>query len=132
MTLTQIVCIIVIGLVALFCIIGFMQTGHKRKAVATLICTACLICASIIFCLWYNTNTASGIRYYKDYQSELSNGLNREIIITAEDGREIFYYEGRIDIESDHEDNYIKFEGEDGKRYLIYYGVQDTVIIKEK
>lgn len=81
---------------------------------------------------WYNTNTASGIRAYKDFQSELANGIEREITITAEDGREIFHYEGKVDVESNHEDNYIKFESEEGKRYIIYYGIQDTITIIEK
>ena len=81
---------------------------------------------------WCNTNTASGIRAVKDFQSELSNGIDREITITAEDGREIFHYEGKVDIESNHTDNYIKFESEDGKRYIVYYGIQDTITIIEK
>jgi hypothetical protein len=81
---------------------------------------------------WYNTSTASGIRAYKDFQSELANGIEREITITAEDGREIFHYEGKVDVESNHEDNYIKFESEEGKRYIIYYGIQDTITIIEK
>lgn len=80
---------------------------------------------------WYNSSTASGIRAYKDYQSNMTNGIEREITITAEDGREIFHYKGKVDVESDHEDNYIKFESEEGKRYLIYYGITDTIIIKE-
>ena len=80
---------------------------------------------------WYNTSTASGIRAYKDYQSNMNNGIEREITITAEDGREIFHYKGKIDVESDHTDNYIKFESEEGKRYLIYYGIADTIVIKE-
>ena len=81
---------------------------------------------------WYNTSTASGIRNFKDHQSNLSNGIDREITITAEDGREIFHYEGKVDIESNHTDNYIKFESEEGKRYIIYYGIQDTITIIEK
>lgn len=81
---------------------------------------------------WYNTSTASGVRSYKDWQSELNNGIYREITITAEDGRVIFHYEGKVDIESNHEDNYIKFESEDGKRYIIYYGITDTILIIEK
>ena len=81
---------------------------------------------------WYNTSTASGIRNFKDYQSNLSNGIDREITITAEDGREIFHYEGKVDIESNHTDNYIKFESEEGKRYIIYYVIQDTITIIEK
>lgn len=88
-----------------------------------------LICIGI---KWYNTNTASGIRAVKDYRSELNNGIDREITITAEDGREIFHYEGKVDVESNHTDNYIKFESEEGKRYIIYYGIQDTIQIIEK
>ena len=81
---------------------------------------------------WYNTSTASEIRGLKDYQSNLYNGIERKIIITSADGHEIFRYQGKINVESDHENNYIKFESEDGKRYLIYYGVQDTITIIEK
>lgn len=81
---------------------------------------------------WYNTSTAAGKRAVKDYKSNVNNGIEREIVITAEDGREIFRYEGKIDIESNHTDNYIKFDDEHGKRYIIYYGVQDTILIIEK
>lgn len=92
-----------------------------------------VISVSILIGLnWYNTSTASGVRNYKDWQSELNNGIYREITITAEDGRVIFHYEGKVDIESNHEDNYIKFESEDGKRYIIYYGITDTILIIEK
>ena len=80
---------------------------------------------------WWCNNTAAGARALKDQQSNLSNGLNREIIVTAEDGREIFYYKGKCDIETDHDDNYILFEGEDGLRRMIYYGITDTVLIME-
>ena len=78
---------------------------------------------------WYCGSTAEGIRAMKDQQSNFSNGLNREITITAEDGREIFSYKGKCDIE--HNDGYILFETEDNKRMMIYYGVTDTIIIKE-
>ena len=88
----------------------------------------------LIFCNWYNQNTANGARAYKDYKSNFSNGLEREITITAEDGREIFHYEGKVDIETRHEGNasYILFESEEGQRYIIYYGITDTVLIIEK
>ena len=81
---------------------------------------------------WYNTNTAAGKRAVKDFKTNVNNGIEREIIITAEDGREIFRYDGKIDIESNHQDNYIKFDDERGKRYIIYYGIQDTITIIEK
>ena len=62
---------------------------------------------------WYCNNTAGGARAMKDQQSNLSNGLMREITITAEDGREIFHYVGKCDIETN--GNYILFEDENGK-----------------
>lgn len=89
----------------------------------------------VVLCViinWYNTNTGSGIRAVKNLQSELNNGIKQEIIITNEYGREIFHYEGQIDIETDHDDNYIQFVTEEGKRYIIYYGIQDTIKIIEK
>lgn len=78
---------------------------------------------------WYCNNTAGGARAMKDQQSELHNGLNREITITAEDGRQIFYYKGKCDIETN--GSYILFEDEQGLRQMIYWGVQDTIIISE-
>lgn len=78
---------------------------------------------------WYYNNTATGLRALKDQQSNLSNGIEREIIITAEDGREIYYYRGKCDIETN--DNYILFEDENGNRQMIYWGITDTIIISE-
>ena len=113
--------------------IAYYSTEYSKKNGII----AFLICLMLTFIVgvginWYNTSTASGIRTYKDWKSEINNGIEREITITAEDGREIFHYEGKVDIESNHEDNYIKFEGEDGRRYMIYYGIQDTILIIEK
>ena len=104
------------------------KVGGAISIVVTIVVTVVLI----IFFNWYNTSTAGGIRGYKDYKSNIENGIEREITITAEDGREIFHYEGKVDIESNHTDNYIKFESEEGKRYIIYYGIQDTIQIIEK
>ena len=103
-------------------------------ALITLAATIIICIASVVGLSWKNTNTADGIRAYKDYTSNLNNGLNREITITAEDGREIFHYEGKVDIETKHDGNanYILFESEEGRRYVIYYGIQDTVLIIEK
>ena len=80
---------------------------------------------------WWCNNTADGARALKDQRSNFNNGLNREITVLAADGREIFHYKGKCDIESDHTDNYILFEDEDGLRRMIYYGITDTVLIME-
>ena len=107
----------------------FWASESTVGTVITLLITA--LCA-VAMCWgghWYCGSTADGIRAMKDQQSNFDNGLNREIIITAEDGREIFSYKGKCDIE--HNDGYILFETEDNKRMMIYYGVTDTIIIKE-
>lgn len=97
--------------------------------IASVIVGVIIIVIAFIGLNWYNTSTASGQRKVKDFKTEIQNGLNREITITSEDGREIFHYIGKIDIEDNN--GYILFESEEGERYIIYYGVQDTVIIKE-
>ena len=93
-----------------------------------------LLLGSMFGISWFNTHTAVGQRKIKDFQSNWQGGLNREITITAEDGREIFHYEGKVDIETVHEgdSNYILFEGENGERHIIYYGITDTILIIEK
>jgi len=100
-----------------------------------------ILIATIIICVafmiglsWWHNNTANGQRAMKDYTSNMEGGLKREITITAEDGRLIYHYEGKVDVETRHDGNanYILFEGEDGLRRIIYYGIQDTVLIEEK
>lgn len=124
-----------LGFLALALIVISIGIGVSTDSIALGISSGVISIAIFIGTIfginWYNSSTASGIRAYKDYQSNMSNGIEREITITAEDGREIFHYKGKVDVESDHTDNYIKFESEEGKRYLIYYGITDTIIIKE-
>ena len=120
--------VLIIGLaIAGWC---FYEEGWKLGLCAilvTVMLTVLLGCCAF----WWCNNTAAGARAMKDQQSNLSNGLNREITVVAEDGREIFHYKGKCDIETDHDDNYILFEGEDGLRRMIYYGITDTVLIME-
>ncbi len=128
---------VLIGIIA---ILGIVFTciawscDEKGWAIAIIAIAFVLIIGLIFGLSWWHTSTASGIRAMKDFNSDISNGINREITITAEDGREIFHYEGKIDIETSHEnsENYILFESEEGMRYIIYYGIQDTVLIVEK
>ena len=107
----------------------YWASDSSMGALVTLLITALIALGICWGGHWYCGSTAEGIRAMKDQQSNFDNGLNREIIITAEDGREIFSYKGKCDIE--HNDGYILFETEDNKRMMIYYGVTDTIIIKE-
>ena len=124
----------IIGLIGLAISIYAFVDGEHSIGVIVLLITLILCIAILAGISWWHNNTASGARAMKDYHSEMNNGVLREITITAEDGREIFHYEGKIDIETSHEnsENYILFESEEGLRYIIYYGVQDTVLIIEK
>lgn len=116
--------------------VGMLWDCYKSYAgrIVSTIVAICIMVGVVCFVGWYNKNTASGQRSVKDFKSNIQGGLEREITITAEDGREIFHYEGKVDIETKHEGNanYILFESEEGLRYIIYYGVQDTVLIIEK
>ena len=128
---------IIVGIVALLGIVSLIMCYLDDEAMTGLILfvIALVLCLALMFGLsWWHNNTANGIRAMKDYESNMHNGINREITITAEDGREIFHYEGKCDIETSHQnsENYILFESEEGLRYIIYYGVQDTVLIVEK
>lgn len=128
--------IVIIGslwivVLAIAAVIGFGLGESKKCGLVALSAVTAFFVVVVLVVVWFNHNTASGIRRMKDWQSEKENGIEREITIHAEDGRQIFYYKGKVDIELDHNDNYIKFEAEDGRRFIIVYGVQDTVEIIE-
>lgn len=129
MTVGAIVLLVFLGLIELIPVIYFFsEWGLKAGIIALLVCL--LILFGIFFAFkWYYNSTASGMRAMKDQQSNFNQGLNREITITAEDGREIYHYKGKCDIET--QDRYILFEGEDGLRRTIYWGITDTIIIEE-
>lgn len=135
LTIGNWILVISIALIGIgFAIASFCNGESTYIGLGLIIITIGICIALINYCDWYNTKTAQGARNLKDYQSNIDGGLEREIIITAEDGREIFHYEGKVDIETNHEGNanYILFESEEGKRYIIYYGIMDTVLIIEK
>ena len=130
-TLGNWICMALLFILTIAITVMFGMDDFKSGMIAFLVSMLLVFVVAMII-LWYNSNTASGRRAVKDFQSNINNGIDREITITSEDGREIFHYEGKVDIESNHTDNYIKFESEEGKRYIIYYGIQDTIKIIEK
>lgn len=134
MTISYIIGVVLIALVGVgFSFMFAYAQGYNfgKNLCIGLLVTALFVGILIGYGCWYFNNTADGTRALKEQQSNLNNGLNREITIIAADGREVFHYEGKCDIETDHEDNYILFEGEDGLRRMVYYGVTDTVLILE-
>lgn len=117
--------------IATIIIVGYLVYDEEFKSAFIAFLIGLIIEALFIgFFSWYNANTAAGVRNYKDYVSNMENGLNRSVDIYAEDGRQIYHYDGKIDIEDNN--GYILFEDENHKRHIIYYGALDTVIIEEK
>ena len=131
MTIGLWVTAIIIGVIGLVIsiVIGVGDCNWGACIIGILI-TIIVVGATLGIGYWYYNNTADGARALKDERSNLNNGLHREIIVTAEDGREIFYYKGKCDIETDHS-AYILFEDEDGYRHIIYKGALDTIIVNE-
>lgn len=130
MTIGWIIFIVIVGLGGFsLAICGFLN-HEPGWGWGSIIISLALVLVMVFGGLWYYNNTASGVRALKDKRSNLNNGLEREIIITAEDGREIYHYYGKCDIETN--DRYIIFEDEDGYRQMIYWGITDTMIITEK
>lgn len=129
MTIGYIVFVVVLALVGIGISIFAFWNQEVKLGVIILLVALLVVGIAIGGGLWYYNNTANGIRALKDQESNLNNGIKREIIITAEDGREIYYYCGKCDIETNN--SYIIFEDEDGHRQMIYWGVTDTIIISE-
>lgn len=130
MTIGLWIAAIVVGIIGIFfSIMIWVMDDNSGGSMLCILITAVLVLLIIGGGFWYCNNTAGGIRAMKDQQSELSNGLMREITITAEDGREIFHYVGKCDIETN--GNYILFEDENGLRQMVYWGITDTIIVSE-
>ena len=130
MTIELWIVAIVVGIVGIiFSIAIWRIDDNPGGSMLCVLFTVFLVLLIVGGGFWYCNNTADGVRAMKDQQSELSNGLMREITITAEDGREIFHYVGKCDIETN--GNYILFEDENSLRQMIYWGITDTIIISE-
>lgn len=129
MTVGAIILLVMLTIFGGFAVVSAFMTLDSKCGIIALLVTILILLSCFFGFRWYYSSTASGMRAVKDQQSNLNNGLNREITITAEDGREIYHYKGKCDIET--QDRYILFEGEDGLRRTIYWGITDTIIIEE-
>jgi uncharacterized lipoprotein YehR (DUF1307 family) len=74
------------------------------------------------------TGCASWERAAKDFNSDISGGLNRVATVYDSNGNVIKRYEGKFDVQADQYGNKVKFDV-NGKRVLIYNA---TVIVEEK
>lgn len=65
---------------------------------------------------------ASCDRMAKSWDSEISNGMNRTVVLYDYEGDELAHWEGRIDLQVSEEGGHIVFD-QDGKRTVITGGI---------
>ena len=97
-----------------------MKKGFNGFFAAIGICFVVIIFIGIIF-----FNSASFKRSVVDFKSNVTGGLNREINVYTADGQLIKHFEGKIDIDSEH-DGAVKFDY-NGKRYIYYNCFVETI-----
>ena len=133
MTIGSIVLIAVVaglGLLAGWFLIA-CAVSDESPATAVFGVLAIVVAAAICFGIgWWQLNTESGKRAFKDQQSNLPGGIERTVTVYDINGNVIKEYSGKFDVETDRE-SYILFDDEDGNRHMIYY-TTGTIIVDEK
>ncbi|MEY8322056.1 hypothetical protein AAK894_13460 [Lachnospiraceae bacterium 46-61] len=89
--------------------------------------TVIAITLMLMTCLWHFTATEKGKRMLKDFTSNVSGGIPRQVKVYDINGKLIEEYEGRFDIETNH-NNYILFDDESGLRHIIYFTTGSVII----
>lgn len=107
----------------------YSDNGWEMPTICTLIISIAVVLLLMFGVALYNTHTASGARALKDYQSNISNGLERTLKVIADDGYIIYEREGKFDIEV--HDDYIVFD-ENHIRTILYRSLTSTLAIEEK
>ena len=119
--------LLVIGVIVT--IVIYCDSYELFPTVISAIVTIVVIALVMVGVGWYNTHTASGARALKDYQSNLSNGIERTLKVIADDGYIIYEREGKFDVEV--HDDYIVFD-ENHIRTILYRSLTSTLTIEEK
>lgn len=132
MTIVSIVTL-VIGIIVVLAGLGigayFIHEDEIGYAVISFIIGIIIGAIMIVGPIVYS-NTESGKRALKDQNSNFNSGIERVVSVYDVNGKLIEKYEGKFDVETDH-DNYILFDDEEGRRHIIFYKT-GTVIVDEK
>lgn len=132
MTIGSIV-LLVIGIIVILVGLGvgayFIHEDEIGYAVILFIIGIIIGAIMIVGPIVYS-NTESGKRALKDQNSNFNSGIERVVSVYDVNGKLIEKYEGKFDVETDH-DNYILFDDEEGRRHIIFYKT-GTVIVDEK
>lgn len=128
MTIGAWILIVILGIVGIGIAISCFLNYEKTQGLITILITIIVIGSLILGLTWFYNNTGSGVRAMKDQQSNLNNGINRNIKVIENDGFVSYEFSGKADLEM-HND-YIVFEC-DGKRTIIYKSYTSTIVITE-
>jgi uncharacterized protein YxeA len=101
-----------------------------RKAIITILVIVMVCLFGIGGCsYWWLNKTASGIRTVKNFQSETSNGIEREITVYNADGKPIMHFKGKFDVS--HSNRSLQYVDQHNHKHNIYFGDNTTVIVNE-
>jgi len=104
-----------------------ISSAKKKRVLIGSSITLLLLAVFILFIIF---GTAGGKRWQKNLQSNISNGLNREILVYNADGSVIYEATGKFDI--NYGDGRIEYiDADTGLKTNIYIGYNATVIVNE-
>lgn len=126
--LGTIVTLVVVGLFLLAIAFVILDDDVRELALFGGFCALSIAFLCIVGCCGSKESSdASNGMYSTEMESTTCASESRSVVITAEDGSEVFSYEGAIDVEDT--GSCIKFDGEDGEHFVIPYRDTDTVEI---
>lgn len=128
MTIAAWITVIILGIIGLGITAFLFISDEKTWGIIAGLITIIVVGGLILGLSWFYANTGSGVRAMKDQQSNLNNGINRNIKVIENDGFVSYEFSGKADLEM-HND-YIVFEC-DGKRTIIYKSYTSTIVITE-
>jgi len=100
------------------------------KGIFNLICVfAVVILIGGSFLTYKGLQAEDFKRWMKNFESNYSGGLERRITVVNKDGEVIKEYTGKMDIEETTGDKIVFII--DGKKYIIYNSIFNTVFVEE-
>jgi hypothetical protein len=82
-----------------------------------------------VISIYENTLSASDLQTGENFQSETSNGIEREITVYNADGKPIMHFKGKFDVS--HSNRSLQYVDQHNHKHNIYFGDNTTVIVNE-
>ena len=85
MTIGAWVLVVILGIIGIGIAIFYFLADSKTGGLIAILITIIVVGGLIIGLSWFYNNTGSGLRAMKDQQSNLNNGINRDIKVIESD-----------------------------------------------